>query len=223
MALENTRNFWYRRYKMLDPTAYTYVSGSNKTWVVPAGHTWYALNMWFTLVNGVGPYFHRLPSVENVIELPAGTVISTAAQSGFMYYCDVASGTEPTRDPQEDYYRRLGLLSSVPIQSLRATLPVGSAANTTANASFSGTFNGIIRGVANIDVAWTITLGAAMNLHEEISDAHQQRLTSALLFPFVSTTVTGIQIQTGSTSGNGTDTSLAGAGQILYQALPAGW
>jgi hypothetical protein len=62
-----------------------------------------------------------------------------------------------------------------------------------------------------------------MNLHEEISDSHQQRFTSALLLPFVSSLVTGIQVQSGSVSGNGTDSSLACSGQILYQALPAGW
>ncbi|MCK1465783.1 hypothetical protein IVB34_47745 [Bradyrhizobium sp. 2] len=224
MALSSKRQYWSRMYRLLDPNAYTYSSGTSMSLIVPAGTTWYATNMWFVYVNGNGPYFHRKLDCRECIELPAGTVItSTSGQSGFIYYCDYAAATAPATDPEEAYYARLNQLTSIQISSLTASITVGSARGTVVSASFPSFTSGILRGVANNEVSWTILSGGSMNTMDEISDDHQQRFTSELLMPFKTSIFTGIQVRSASVSGNATDTSLAGTGTILYQVLPGGW
>ncbi|MCK1465716.1 hypothetical protein IVB34_47385 [Bradyrhizobium sp. 2] len=144
-------------------------------------------------------------------------------QSGFIYYCDYAAATAPATDPEEAYYARLNQLTSIQISSLTASITVGSARGTVVSASFPSFTSGILRGVANNEVSWTILSGGSMNTMDEISDDHQQRFTSELLMPFKTSIFTGIQVRSASVSGNATDTSLAGTGTILYQVLPGGW
>jgi hypothetical protein len=226
VGASNTIDYWTTMYKLLDPAAYTYSRGATQTWTVPGGNTWYALGLQNVNINGVGPYFHRKMNIFNAIELPAGTVVTSGASVGFIYYCDLAAAADPTGNPEEAFYSRLATLKGTPVSALSASISVGQAAGTLGTASFpGGSTYGIIRGVSCHDVAWVILTPVAggLNTLDEISDDHQQRLTSSTLAPFSFSTFSGIMVRAASVSGNAVDTSLAGTGVVLYSALPANW
>jgi hypothetical protein len=220
--------YWRRMYKLLSPEAYTFVGGSDPTWVVPEGKTWYALNMWFTWINSNGPYFHRKLDIANALELTAGTTITSSPSHPYcyMYYCDPSLVDDPVGDPREAYFARIARLSTLALSSIGISIPSGSAAETLVSTNFPEDFtNGFVRGVSSHDISW---LGmarpdAAVNTLDEISDTHQLRFTGAIMVPFARSVFGGIKACGGSVSGSASEPTLGGYGTLLYQKLPADW
>jgi len=218
------RQYWTKKYHSLSPQAYTYLSGSNQTWTVPTNRTWYAVNTWFALHGSNGPFFQRTVDIERPLELPGGTVLTTGAQSGFLYYFDPLALPAPA-DPEMAYYNRLARLKTIPLASLQATITNGAAGGTQSTANFPATFtNGMLRHISNNETAWVIfDTPSPMNTLEEISDNHQNRNTSTTMVPFARATFPTIRTAGGSISGDGVQTCLGGIGFMLYQVLPSDW
>ena len=214
---------WTNMYKFLSPQAYTAVAGANKTWTVPTGCVWYAINVWQARINGAR-FDHRRLNIYEMVELPSGTQIKTNSNPGSMVYCDPSSVPDPVGNPRDAFYARLAALSCIPLDAISAAIPAGMSPNSQTAASFPAGFSyGMIRGVSTYDLAWTVLVPTGTNTHHEISDKHQIRFAGPLLCPFNPSVMTGIVVQAANISGNGSDLSIAGEGTVMYQKLPAGW
>lgn len=226
---------WAERAALLDPRAYVLLAGTTFSQTVPAGETWWAVDLWHVKA-GTNFLFLRQKDALTPMMLPAGTVIeANGTQTAQAYICKpslVASDVRYTTDPRGLFNERLRRLRTLPLNHMTATLAAGSARGSGASASFALDFEwGLITRVAAHDVSWTILNGpnGPMNTNDEVSDDHQIRFARATFIPFrrnpgdAGQGFYTAEIRAASVSGNTTDTSLAGSGSVTYVKLPSDW
>lgn len=219
--------FWQEQAALLDPLAYVWTLGSGAT--VTATEPWFLVNGWniASISSGVR-WFHRTLDVDKALRLPAGYTLTNAAlSSAYTYVCKpelvTASDTggpggsnRYTSDPRALYFDRIEQLNTLTHYHLGATA-TGSGQS---NASFPGGFTyGMLLGVSNMDVAWTVLLdstnAAGLNTLGEISDTAPIRWAEKVVVPFAVATFPKLLVQGVSLS--------TGAGNVVYVQLPAGW
>lgn len=224
---------WSDRAALLDPAAYEYVSGTSWTRTVPAGECWHALNMWHVrAASGTSFQFLRNADASAAVPLPAGTVLTAdATQIGSAYLCKPAlvtsSDSRYSADPKGLYYERLNRLRTLAQSELAATMSTGQAWGATATGTFPTDFSeGMVVMVSEHDISWlTLDTGSGgVNVYNEISDDHEQRIGAAALIPFQRATFPGIRIRAASVAGDASGfSSIAGEGIVRYVKLPADW
>lgn len=217
---------------LLDPNAYEYVYSASWQRTVPQGATWYALNLWYVAINGVGDVFHRELHIAKAMVLPEGTTLTQGSRRGFAYICKPETIAVPPW-PEMVYARRMHQLQTLAIHMVRAELPQGAPYSTFANATMPDDFaDGLWRHVSTNDVAWTIvtcdprspTPDGAMNTLDEISDDHVIRLSGPLLCPFKRNQWDGIRVRSASNSGALHQPSVRhGVGVVSYNKLDSDW
>jgi hypothetical protein len=219
---------------LLDPNAYSMHDIHTEpasTMTVPAGTTWYALNLYYCAINGSGKFFLRGASVETALALPAGTTI-TPADPGvvYAYLCRPETVTAPS-DPIATLTNRLGLMHTMlPLYTLQAENTnalaiIGDIVTTDFPNDFT---QGLIRFNGMQQMAWTglaqNAAAVAMNFNEEISGTHEVRFTRLKCFPFNRSTFGTLVGAVSSYSGLNTDPAQLGWTSILYNKLDGtGW
>lgn len=221
--------YWQDQAALLDPAAYVSYGGATINVTVPAGETWYALALWF-VVSDTGYIFFRTPDVRAAVVLPPGTVIKgDGTQFAQAYICkpSLVTGGASYANPRALWFSRMAQLRTLAQLDLSVQIPAGSAEGTAATTNFpGGTGKIMVQAASCEDASWLALLSTTMgglNVASEISDDHAQRFARPILLPVDTADVTAIKLRAGSTSGNATDTSLAGYGAIKYCQLPAGW
>ncbi|MGM4968813.1 hypothetical protein [Tardiphaga sp. 1201_B9_N1_2] len=115
------------RLALLEPDAYEFYYSDRSNLTVPAGETWYALNIWWATVNDFPWVFHRKLDVFDPSILPTGTNIwQPAGNPSFLYVCRPAKVPVPT-DPETVLGRRLAALVTMPLSLVGAggNMPTG--------------------------------------------------------------------------------------------------
>jgi hypothetical protein len=237
-------HYWANKAALLDPRCYEYVIGDNWIRTVPAGETWFALNLWWLDSNPGAWWFHRPLDVNRALALPAGAVLKTGGgypgRHGFAYYArpkmvfDIDA--RYTTDPEGLYYERLERLESLPIRHTNAHIPAGSNVGAIAGKLFdwgdTETQYGILRHVSTHDIAWTILVGNkrdgvymdAMNTLDEVSDSHTIRFAESVICPFSRSLWNGIWAKSASYAGDySSNSSNEGHAVVSWSKLPADW
>lgn len=222
--------YWRDQAALLDPMAYQQISGVGWSHPVPADETWYALNLWHVKV-GSAYKFQRIADARTPLLLPGGTsLVADVAQTGYAYLCKPALVISDSRydDPKALYYERLNRLRSLPLYDVTATIAAGSPVSTFATGNLPNDFDlGLATLFSVHDVAWITVHSSVSGLNftalDETSDDHQIRTARATLVPFRRDHYDRIMVRSGSVSGNGVDTSIAGHGAMSYHKLPGDW
>jgi hypothetical protein len=218
---------WHKLAALLDPDAYVYAIGAAWSITVPANKVYYLVSAWRARLGSTGNDFYLRDPRQPMPMLPGFNLQSNGHASAHYYYCDPSLVTYA--DPKEKYFERLASLVDLQQYILGATMASGQAQGTTASATFPTDFtNGLLLAAQSFDVAW-VALGAAggniLNLDDEISDDHQNRVAGGMmpfLLPFKRTTFAGIVTRGGNTAGTAT-TTIAGNASISYVKTPVGW
>jgi len=212
--------FWRDRAAALDPNAYEFVSGTSWSRTVPAGETWYALNLWHVKAGGPGLHlFQRYADARRMLLLPEGTVLQNdGSAAAFAYLCQPARVTADPRyaDPKALYYQRLDRLCGLPLYSLAATATGSSQVAPAFPTDFAA---GLVTLASAHDVGWTIlnnpATGQGMNLLDEVSDTTRSRFAQTVCVPFLRATFPSLRIA---------GVSLPeGVGGVYYHKLPVDW
>lgn len=217
------RAYWKDKAALLDPAAYVFLTGAAFSETVPAGETWFALNLWNATVNTVHTEL-RVADINRAIPLPAGTVVaSNGNANAFAYLCKPALvvGGASYATPRTLYFNRVNRLRTLALNVLRVATVEGAAVGTIYEASFPTDFtNGFITGAATFDAAWVILRSGidGPNLLSEISDNHAARLAENIMLPFVRTTHDRIGVRGANTAG----TTVATESAVSSQAENAG-
>lgn len=234
--------YWLDKAVLEDPDAYMWLGwtshGVNQQFdvTVPADETWWLIQAWQLKAqdaagSALNLWFHRVGGIDRPFMLPGGTRLhteSTITSGGFAYICRprMVQHLDKYKDPEALCYTRHKRLKSIALSELSVHVAPG-ASPTNAYAAFPGGVDkALIQQVSCHDAAWIGMFGndaAAMNLYNEISDAHSQRYGAADKYPVrVETFDIGLCIQNGTASGTGVGYE-QGYGHIWYQALPADW
>lgn len=220
--------YWTAQAAMLDPAAMVYISGAAFAFTVPAAKTYYLLNAWNARLGSTGPtFFQRDPRLP--MPMAAGFNMQGNGTAGaFAYYCDpsLVSGGAKYADPKGLYFERLARLKHLQLHVFGVTMAAGQAQGTTASFTFPTDFTNALLAAANcFDMAW-VALGAAggniINLNDEVSDDHQQRVASSLMVPFARATFGGIVSRGSNVAGSAT-TTIAGNSSVALYKLPSDW
>lgn len=223
--------YWIDKAALLDPAAYRIYRGAAFSFTVPTGECWYMVNGWNCRASGGIRYDQRTLHVDRALPLPAGTYVESTGDAGaFALVCSPKLvSSRPAYDaPESLYYARLERLRSMSLSEISATIIAGSAAGTTATATFPQDFtDGMLSHVSCFDLSWLILShsanGSVANTFMEISDDHQQRVGESCLFPFSRSVCDQIKVRSATISGNTSDPSIAGVGVVKYYKLPVGW
>jgi hypothetical protein len=235
----NEKRYWQDQAALLDPASYVMRSkqtqGAAWTETVPAGECWYFLNSFFVRVSGGDAiYNHRVPDVAKATQLGAGTKIEFHSDSAYSYHYTcrpelvICKDKRYQDDPKGLYYQRMNRLRSLPSLSHRVDFPSGSPYGVTADVLFPDDLGAAMcLSYSNSNASWgalIIAGGAlgAMNVGNEISDDHQNRIGERTMFPFARSVFTGLRARGGSVLG-GNDPYIKGNAQITYCKLPADW
>jgi len=232
------------RLALLDPDAYEFYYSDPWNLTVPAGETWYALNIWWATVNDVPWVFHRKLDVFDPYILSAGTNIrQPSGNPAFLYVCRPAK-VAVSADPEAVLTRRLAALVTMPISlvSAGANMPAGAVSGAVIDGAFwEGVHpathppsfqKGMLRHASTHDTAWTALVGgsmpvtgamACMNTLDEISDWHSNRITGNILCPFTTAMWTGIWARGANYAGDPTKVAAAGRSVITFNKLPSDW
>lgn len=226
------------RLALLDPDAYDYYYGSPWDLTVPAGETWYALNIWWATINGVPWCFHRKLDAFDPYILPAGTNIKQPAENlAFAYICRPSKVAVPC-NPEDVLAARLAALRTMPLYLTRATVAAGQPITTgwiggaLWESSYPPSFSkGMLRHTATHDGSWMALAGNGigggltnvMNTLDENSDFHAIRFTGNVLCPFRTAVWNGLWIKAGNPQGDPAQPSMLGSGVATFNKLPAAW
>lgn len=230
-GLRSEKAYWKDQAALLDPGAYTLYEGDSFSVTVPAGETWFAINLWHVVV-GSTYIFQRVCDINRPVILPAGTTIAAdGSQFALAYICKPSEvegdSTWYSANPRKLYYDRLESLKELTLHSLAVTIDSGEIWGTIESTAFPTDFDdGLVVLASAHDVAWlTLDSGTAgMNLQNEISDDHQMRFAEAIMVPFQRATFANIKARAANVSGDTNDfSSMAGKAAVYYFKLPADW
>lgn len=235
--------YWANKAALLDPRCYEYVIGPSWCRTVPAGETWFALNLWW--LNAASSWlFHRPLNVDQALALPEGTMLSPVNNvpggHGFAYLAKpkIVIDLDPryTSDPKGLYESRIERLNSLPLRHTSVTIPAGSSSGVYSGTLFdwgdTETQYAMLRHTSIHDVCWAIMVGNkrdgvhmdAMNTLNEVSDSHTNRLAQPTICPFARNLWNGIWAQQASRAGNYSNHSEAvGHAVVTWSKLPTDW
>lgn len=228
------KNYWRDQAALLDPKAYEFVTGSQiPDWsiTVPQGETWYSLNLWNVVINGV-TFYHRVNDARRPLLLPSGTTLSqlSGSNASYAYLCKpslVMNDPRYQNDPKGLYFSRLHRLRNLALHALSVQIPSGSGLGLNVTEDFPEDFeDGLVVHVSQHDISWLglSMLSATLNTLNEISDDHQQRVAESVFIPFRRSIFPFIRARAASVLGQQSEfSSLAGTGAVLYYKLPSDW
>lgn len=233
----NEKRYWQDKAALLDPKAYVFKTkialGSGYSETVPDGECWYFLNAFFVRIGGGDAiYNHRVPDIDKATPIGAGTKIEFHADSSFsMYYtCRpslvICADQRYQDDPKGLYFLRLARMNSLSSFSARVHVPAGAPYGTSSDEALPTDFEGALcLSYSNHDVSWggVANQYSAMNLGNEISDDHQNRIGERLMFPFSRSVFPRLRARGGSVGGAPGSPYMKGNVQITYCKLPADW
>lgn len=222
--------YWQAKAASLDPDSYMLLTEKNLPVTVPKGETWYALNLWNIATTDGETTFLRTADAADTLALSAGTTLRLGPKSTFAvaYVSRPALVTNQERyqtAARRLYYRRLMRLGRLPQQDISARIDKYASEETKGNTPFPEDFEeGMIVLASVHDVAWVTLNPSGMNLFNEVSDNHQNRVAEAIMVPFRRSDFTGIQVRAASVSGEKADFSATdGVGSVRFVRLPANW
>lgn len=223
--------YWKDRAALIDPSAYVHYQGTNINITVPAGETWYALNLWH-IQAGTKFLFLREMNANAPLILPPGTVLrANGSQEAFAYICkpSLVTGNDKYQLPKKLYFSRINKLRTMALSELSAAMTAAQPQGAFNTTSFPSDFeNGLITLASVHDVSWVIlnhsVSGNSANLLNEVSDDHQMREAVPIMAPFKRADFDRIKVRAASVLGQASGfSSLAGYGVVKYYKLPADW
>ena len=215
---------------LLDPSCYTFHSGTNWTLTVPAGKVWHLVNGW--ALRHVDNYKWHHRNLNEPLLLPSGFVL-TADDVGFAYYADlsIVQDTDPRyqTDPKGLYFERINKLRTIPLEKVSTHRPLNTPYSTPiVGVPFPQSCERIvIRHIDCHDGCWLIfaksDFSNAMNTQDELDDVRPMRFTKSMCVPMLRSVHSHIYLGHGTINGPGTPQTYNGWGQVLFQRLPADW
>lgn len=222
---ESEKAYWQVRAALLDPLAYSFLSGSGASTTVDTGETWYTLEEWRREAAGSQIAFHREPDAINGNAVPykAGETITlqTIGTGPHAYICKpadvIALDSRYDDDPRGLWFERVMRLET---ELTHYDLGHANTGSSVVTSSFPADFtNGMILHASSHDVAWTILHDNAttygINLNSEVSDTDRIRFAQRVTVPFVRTAFPKV-------SSRGVSES-EGMSNVRYVKLPGDW
>jgi len=235
--MDYEKTYWQHKAALLDPKAYVLkaknLDGASFFEVVPAGECWYAISTFYVrIASGLSRFTHRVPDVDKATMLTAGTRIEFHSESQWSMYLTcrpalvVNTDSRYIDDPRGLYFERMQKLRDLPSFNIRVEIPSGTAYGNNTDVLFPNDFSeGMCLSYSSDDVSWAGLAGPAtsMNLGNEVSDDHQNRIGQKTLFPFSRTMFPKLRARGGSVGGAVGSSYMYGNGQIVYCKLPPDW
>lgn len=220
---------------LLDPACHVYHIGTDWSVTVPAGETWYALNIWQARRPGsTHRLFHRDADIRNPFVMPAGFDIEAGNRTALVLFArpKLVQDVDPRyqTDPRGLYFDRINQLRSLALHTISVERPAGTASNQYSKAFMPDDFDaGIVTQWQCHDGAWLGLIGPGSNIintQDEIDHKYPMRLTSSVLLPFRREMFNGIWLFNGSHDGSWNQQApqaWTGWGAAHYVKLPLGW
>jgi hypothetical protein len=222
--------YWLNKAAQLDPAAYVTYIGAAWDQTVPAGETWFALNIVGRNGASGAPIIHRDP--RHPFELAEGTNIQSEGNSyNLLHVCkpSLVSALPAYADPKALYYERLAKLKHMQ-QYFQKAVP------STANASFTGIVlfpecftYGLVTSIDVFKASWAGLVPppastVALNLVSEISDDHEQRIAHGGMFlPFERSVLPRFGVKGGNQAGDTSSYRADGYATIGFYMLDSTW
>jgi hypothetical protein len=233
----NEKTYWQHKAALLDPKAYVLkaknLQGSAFFEVVPQGECWYVISAFYVrIASGLSRFTHRVPDVDQATMLTAGTRIEFHPESQWSMYLTcrpalvVGVDQRYEDDPRGLYFERMQRLRVLPSFNIRAQVASGTPYGSNIDVPFPADFEtAMCLAYSSDDVSWAVLAGTAtaMNLGNEVSDDHQNRIGQRVLFPFSRAMFPALRTRGCSVSGAVGEPYIYGNGQIVYCKLPADW
>ena len=200
--------YWTDRAALLDPNAYTYVSGSSFN--ITSTDPLFLLNGWqLNSSSNDSFWYHRKADIGDALLIPPGSPIKHTGspagypnEYGFAYYAKpslvTGSDSRYSTDPRDFNYSRLERIKTFEVRTIRARIDQGDTRTEAEDAGTNvATFptdfeRGIITHVSIMNACWGLLFQptaagvpeVSMNLMDELDDIRPVRFSSSVLLPF---------------------------------------